>query len=233
MEMDLEGARVRVRETAGAEDASGAEVRPPPTAEEARVLSREEDQRWIAALKLGDTDAFQSLVLKYERQVYNHCLRMVYDEEESYDLTQEIFLRVYRNIGNYQHNFSFYTWLYRITVNCCIDYLRKRKRQPACVSLSQPGLGDGQREPARDQDYPDETYVPDKAALNQELNSVLNRALARLSPKLREIIVLKEIEGLSYEEIADILGCSRGTVKSRLFRARERLKDLLGPYFAA
>jgi RNA polymerase sigma-70 factor (ECF subfamily) len=209
----------------------------PPLAEEtpaeaARHLSRQEDQALIAALKQGDGEAFRSLVLKYERQVYNHCLRMVYDEEESYDLTQEIFLRVYRNIGNYQHNFTFYTWLYRITVNCCIDYLRKRKRQPPCVSLSQPGPGESTREPAREQDFPDETYLPDKSALNRELGQVLERALAKLSVKLREIIVLKEVEGLSYEEIAEILNCSRGTVKSRLFRARERLKELLGPYFA-
>ena len=110
--------------------------------------------------------------------------------------------------------------------------MRKRKRQPISVSLSQPAPGENPREPGRDQDFPDETYLPDKAALNRELRDVLNRALARLSPKLREIIVLKEVEGLSYEEISDILTCSRGTVKSRLFRARERLKELLGPYFA-
>ena len=201
--------------------------------EAARVQSREEDQALIAALKLGDGEAFRALVLKYERQVYNHCLRMVYDEEESYDLAQEIFLRVFRNIGNYQHNFTFYTWLYRITVNCCIDYLRKRKRQPPSVSLSQPIGGERAREAAREQDVPDETYLPDKSALNRELGQVLDRALAKLSVKLREIIVLKEVEGLSYEEIAEILNCSRGTVKSRLFRARERLKELLGPYFAA
>jgi RNA polymerase sigma-70 factor (ECF subfamily) len=232
MEMDVAAADIQTVSPLEPDEAAILEEEA-PSADEARAKSRAEDQGWIAALKQGDTNAFQSLVLKYERQVYNHCLRMVYDEEESYDLTQEIFLRVYRNIANYQHNFSFYTWLYRITVNCCIDYLRKRKRQPASVSLSQPGNGENPHEPGREQDYPDETYVPDKAALNQELNQTLNRALGQLSPKLREIIVLKEVEGLSYEEIADILGCSRGTVKSRLFRARERLKELLGPYFAA
>lgn len=209
-----------------------AEPKAESTRDAARSLSRRQDQALIAALKQGDRDAFEQLVLKYQRQVYNHCLRMVYDEEESYDLSQEIFLRVYRNIANYQHNFSFYTWLYRITVNCCIDYLRKRKRQPVCVSLSQPAPGDNARDPGREQDFPDETYLPDKTALNRELSHVLQRAMARLSPKLREIIVLKEIEGFSYEEISEILNCSRGTVKSRLFRARERMKDLLGPYFA-
>ena len=198
---------------------------------DAKEASRQMDRELITSMKGGDQSAFPQLVSKYQRQVYNHCQRMVNDEEESYDLTQEVFLRVFRNIKNYQHNYSFYTWLYRITVNCCIDYLRKRKRQPANVSLSQ-GYRNDRNEPGPDQDYPDEKFVPDKMALNRELNQILNDAIGKLSEKLRVIIILKEIEGFSYDEIAEILVCSRGTVKSRLFRARERLKELLGPYFA-
>ncbi|MCH8842228.1 MAG: sigma-70 family RNA polymerase sigma factor [SAR324 cluster bacterium] len=197
---------------------------------DAKEASRQKDRELITSMKDGDQSAFPQLVSKYQRQVYNHCQRMVNDEEESYDLTQEVFLRVFRNIKNYQHNYSFYTWLYRITVNCCIDYLRKKKRKPATVSLSQ-GYRNDRNEPGRDQDYPDTKFVPDKTALNRELNQVLNDAIGKLSEKLRVIIVLKEIEGFSYDEIAEILVCSRGTVKSRLFRARERLKELLGPYF--
>ena len=197
----------------------------------AKTASRQEDQELIHSLKNGDQSSFAKLVKKYERQVYNHCLRMVNDEEESYDLAQEVFLRVYRNIRKYQHNYSFYTWLYRITVNCCIDFLRKKKRRPANISLSQ-GYPDDYGEPSKNQDYPDEKYVPDKTALNRELNQILNAAISQLSEKLRVIIILKEIEGFSYDEIAEILSCSRGTVKSRLFRARDRLKDILSPHFA-
>ena len=207
-------------------------VAPDPDAavQEARAESRRQDQQAITALKAGDHSAFHHLINKYQRQVYSHCLRMVNDEEESYDLSQEIFLRVYKNIHNYQHNYSFYTWLYRITVNCCIDYLRKRKRQPFSVSLSQGIPGDSW-ESGKEQEHPDEKYVPEKSALTRELNDILNEAIDQLSDKLKVIIILKEIEGFSYDEIAEILECSRGTVKSRLFRARERLKILLGPHF--
>ncbi|HUJ74442.1 MAG TPA: sigma-70 family RNA polymerase sigma factor [bacterium] len=193
--------------------------------------SHQRDHELIAAFKGGDRAAFSELVLKYETRVYNHCLRMVNDEEESQDLTQEVFLKVYRNIRNYEHTYAFYTWLYRITVNCCIDYLRKKRRHAQEVSLTPPA-DDDPGEAGREHSIPDETFVPDKQYLNRELSSVLNQAIGQLSEKLRAIIVLKEIEGFSYEEIAEILNCSRGTVKSRLFRARERLKELLAPYVA-
>jgi RNA polymerase sigma factor (sigma-70 family) len=90
----------------------------------------------IAACKEGDHSAFQELVRKYESRIFNHCLRMVDDEQESADLTQEVLVKVYRNIRNYEQTYSFYTWVYRITVNCCIDFLRKKKRKYAGVSLS-------------------------------------------------------------------------------------------------
>ena len=190
------------------------------------------DDELIASFKEGDHSAFQELVLKYEPRVYNHCLRMVSDEVESYDLTQEVFLKVFRKIKNYEHTYSFYTWLYRITVNCCIDYLRRKRRHIQSVSLS-GGIGDDAADQGKEQDVPDTTYVPDTALLNRELGDVLTRAIGQLSEKLRSIIILKEVEGFSYEEIAEVLGCSRGTVKSRLFRARERLKELLAEYVAS
>ena len=190
------------------------------------------DDALIVSFKGGDHAAFQELVLKYEQRVYNHCLRMVGDEVESDDLTQEVFIKVFRKIHNYEHTYSFYTWLYRITVNCCIDYLRRKRRQIQGVSLSGSGLDDSS-DAGREQDIPDTTFVPDTTLLNQELDGVLRRAIAQLSEKLRAIIILKEVEGFSYEEIAEVLGCSRGTVKSRLFRARERLKELLADYVEA
>ena len=186
----------------------------------------QDDQRIIVILKIGDFSSFPALIRKYERQVYNHCLRMVHDPEESYDLTQEIFLRVYRNIGSYQHRYSFYTWLYRITVNCCIDYIRKRRRQPRLVSLSLPPVA-GKPNDAGQREIPDGSRGPERNAMGRELGDILNAAIDQLSDKLRSIFILKEIEGFSYDEIAEILRCSRGTVKSRLFRARVRLRQLL------
>ena len=193
-----------------------------------RSQPQKSDQELITKFKTGEQAAFQDLVLKYEGRVYHHCLRMVNDEEESADLTQEVFLKVFRNIKNYEHTYSFYTWLYRITVNCCIDYMRKRKRQIQGISLSQ-GHYDDSSEMGKEQDIPDEKFSPDHRMVKLELNEILNGAIAQLSEKLRSIIILKEIEGFSYDEIAVILNCSRGTVKSRLFRARERLKAVLSP----
>lgn len=193
------------------------------------TASYRKDDAMITAFKEGDQNAFQELVQKYEQRVYNHCMRMVNDEVESYDLTQEVFLKVFRKIQNYQHTYSFYTWLYRITVNCCIDYLRRKKRMVNSISLSH-NYGETGSEPGREQDIPDNTFVPDTHAENAELSEVLKGAIGQLSEKLRAIVVLKEIEGFSYEEIAEVLGCSRGTVKSRLFRAREKLKELLTEY---
>jgi len=195
-----------------------------------KQLARAEEQKLILAVKAGDAAAFQTLVNKYKNQVYSHCYRMVNDEEESNDLSQEVFLKVFRYIQKYEHTYSFYTWLYRITVNSCIDYLRKKRRHPNNVSLSH-GYDNDPSEVGKDQDYPDFSMMPDKHLHTLELNGVLSKAIGELSEKLRVIIVMKEIDGMSYDEIADILKCSRGTVKSRLFRARERLKELLSPYF--
>lgn len=191
--------------------------------------SRAEDHELIAAAKAGDERAFGKLMRKYEERVQNHCVRIVGDEQEAEDLKQEVFVKVYRSLPNYEHTYAFYTWMYRITQNCCIDRIRKLKRQAQEVSLT-PGGDDEGGESLREHSIPDETYMPEKEALNNELKSAIDGALAKLSPKLREIIVLKEQDGLSYEEIGEMLHCSRGTVKSRLFRAREKLQDLLASY---
>jgi len=197
-----------------------------------RRLDNADDSTLISAFKEGDRAAFQALVEKYETRVYNHCVRVVGDDVESRDLTQEVFLKVYRSIHKYEHTYAFYTWLYRITVNCCIDHMRKKRRHTQTVSLTQ-GFQVDAGEQGKEQEIPDEQFGPEHRLVNSELRDVLNDAIAQLSEKLRTIIVLKEVEGFSYEEIADILGCSRGTVKSRLFRARERLKELLAEYVDA
>jgi len=199
------------------------------SAQEASQADFRKDTELINAFKKGDTGAFHELVLKYEGRVYNHCLRLVNDEEESFDLTQEVFLKVFRKIKNYEHTYAFYTWLYRITVNSCIDYMRRKKRTVQSVSLSMHSHEDGM-DSGREQDIPDTKFTPTGQFEKNELSAHLNEALEQLSEKLRVILVLKEMEGFSYEEIAEILGVSRGTVKSRLFRARERLKELLVGY---
>lgn len=201
-----------------------AEVQPP-----AAELKPKADREIISAIREGDTDTFRLLVEKYETRVYHHCLRIVGDREESTDLTQEVFLKVFRNIHKYEHAYAFYTWLYKITVNCCIDYLRNAKRKIKKVPLAQLDHWD-QSESARDQEIPDEKFCPETELLTVELRGILNNAVSRLSENLRSTIILKEIEGFSYAEIAEISNCSIGTVKSRMHRAREELKVTLAPY---
>ena len=127
---------------------------------------------------------------------------------------------------------TFAPWVYRIAVNCCIDYMRKKKRNAHTVSLT-ISLDTESGEQGKEQDIADLTYAPDAALESRELSDMLHAAIGQLSEKLQAIIILKEIEGFTYDEIAEILDCSRGTVKSRLFRARERLKELLAPVIAA
>ncbi len=191
-----------------------------------------DDACLIADFKDGSHDAFQMLVRRYESRVFNLCVRMVNDEVESVDLTQEVFLKVYRSIGNYQHNYAFYTWVYRISVNACIDYLRKKKRHGNTVSLCVVGR-ENERDATKEMDIPDVSGIPDALLERAQLRGIMMDAIGQLSEKLRTIILLKEVEGFTYEEIADVLDCSRGTVKSRLFRARERLREILAPAVAA
>ncbi|MDH4121697.1 MAG: sigma-70 family RNA polymerase sigma factor [Deltaproteobacteria bacterium] len=207
-----------------------------PTDEEQQTLQdkaaiRAWEHDLVGRVKNGDQRAFRELVERYGRQVRNHCLRMVGNEDESEDLTQEVFFKVFRSIEKYEHAYSFYTWLYRITVNCCIDHLRRRKRKPANVSLSH-GYGEEGWEAGKDRDLPDGRFVPDNSLSQQQTQDILSSAISQLSHKLRVILVLKEIEGFSYDEIAEIIHVSRGTVKSRLFRARERMKEILTPMMA-
>lgn len=187
------------------------------------------DRETITAIREGDSSAFDLLVQKYENRVFHHCLRMVGDREESTDLTQEVFLKVFRNIHKYEHGYAFYTWLYRITVNCCIDHFRNSKRKIKKIPLSQLD-GRANSDNDRDQDIPDEKFGPELNVMNTELRDMLNTAVGNLSESLRSTIILKEIEGFSYAEISEISECSIGTVKSRMHRAREELRDVLTPY---
>ena len=196
---------------------------------ESRREAIQREAELIAALQRGSRAAFEVVARAYQSRVYSHCLRMTGDEYQSYDLAQEVFLRVFRNIGRYEHKFAFYTWIYRITANCCIDYLRKRKREPTDMRAAH---GDAAEGPTMEWplELPDEQFCPQAAALNGELRTVISEAIEGLPEKLRMVVVLRDVEGHSYEEIGDILECSGGTVKSRLFRARSQLRETLSAY---
>ena len=194
-----------------------------------RLTDREEDFQLILAHNQGDNAALQRLTMKYRLRVHNHCRRILGNEEESEDLTQEVLIKVLRSIRNFQPNVSFYTWVYRITVNCCIDHQRKSRRLPPVTSLCTNFPERAQTE--QEWEIPDDRSNPETCFDQNEFRETFGRALGQLSEKSRSIIILKHIEERSYGEISSMLGLSLGTVKSRLYNARRALKELLGPYW--
>lgn len=184
------------------------------------------DYDLITASKLGDEQSFNVLLMKYGARVHNHCRRMVDDEADCADLTQEVFLKVFRNLATYEHAYSFYTWLYRITVNTCIDHMRKKRRRISEVSLTHADFSE-RWDSESEQEIADDSFCPEERMMNLELGAEITKAMEKLPPRLRSYIILKDVEGFTYSEIATVFDCSPGTVKSSLFNARQKLKILI------
>lgn len=175
----------------------------------------------IAKAKQGDMQAFEALILKHEKIVYNVALRMMDHSEDAKDISQEVFLKAYRNIKNFDERAAFSTWLYRITYNTCIDEMRKRKGKQS-YSLEEEMENE---EGSMQRQIADEGETPEESILREEQKSEIIQALESLSAEHKAAIILRDIKGLSYEEIAEILDLSLGTVKSRISRARNQLKS--------
>jgi len=181
-------------------------------------MTREQEAAVINAVLDGDVNAYEYLVKAYEKNVYNLALRMVGNSEDAYDMSQEAFIKAYNSLHSFRGDSKFSVWLYRIVSNVCLDYLRARNRK-ATVSLSVEN-DDGEDV---ELDIADEASSP-QALLDRSLTrDAVRRGLQALPPDHREILLLREIQGLSYEEIADTLELEVGTVKSRIFRARKKL----------
>src|SRR6266487_3849176 len=189
----------------------------------APVIERVSDHALLAASEAGDEDAFAELVGRYRNQITSYIYRMTNDYEEAVDLAQETFVRLYRAAGRYQTTHAFSTYLYRIATNLAISELRKRKRR-RLVSLT--GLlnpGDGGE--AVDFNPADERPLQDVNLVETERREAISRAISTLPEKYRAPLVLRDVQGKSYDEIAAILATSEGTVKSRINRARNFLRD--------
>lgn len=179
------------------------------------------ERNLIRKAKQGDMHAFEELILKHEKIVYNLALRMMNHSEDAKDISQEVFLKAYRSLCNFDERSAFSTWLYRITHNTCIDEMRKRKGKQN-YSLEEElenEAGSMQRQIA------DEGDTPEESLLREEQKSEILQALDNLSAEHKAAIVLRDVKGLSYEEIAEILEVSLGTVKSRISRGRNQLKN--------
>lgn len=179
------------------------------------------DWELVQKCQAGEMSAFQELVSRYHQKVYMVILGLLRHREDALEVAQETFFRAYRKINSFQGGSSFYTWIYRIAVNISIDAQRRQKRNPLDFRESMDGVLDAQNEVARD---------PFADMHDRELRENLVKAINDLTPEHKAVIVLRTIDGLSYKDIGEILGCSEGTVMSRLHYARKKLKDKLGAF---
>jgi RNA polymerase sigma-70 factor (ECF subfamily) len=187
-----------------------------------------EDEVLIQRWRLGDTGAFDRLVGKYEGRIYNLILKMCSNPDTAAELTQDTFVKIIENIEDFESRSSFYTWAFRIAVNLTLNY-RKRKATVGFTSMDAPAAAfDEQAKGALSAVLlDDKTPTPADVAENRELCELVQQAIGKLDDDQRAIVVLRDIEGMDYAQIADVLAIELGTVKSRLARARSALRQIL------
>jgi RNA polymerase sigma-70 factor (ECF subfamily) len=179
------------------------------------------DAELVRLARQGDRDAYRELVERYQRKVYAVLLGMLHDHDAAWETSQETFIKALRNLDQFKGEAAFYTWLYRIAVNLAIDYQRREWRRPVTsVADDTVEAQAGVQEELRRDD-------PFRRVRNRELGERVRAAIEQLTPEHRAAILLREVEGLSYEEISRVLGCAKGTVMSRLHYARKKLQALL------
>ncbi|MET3116375.1 RNA polymerase sigma-70 factor (ECF subfamily) [Undibacterium sp. GrIS 1.8] len=189
------------------------------------TTEREIDQLLVERVQRGDKKAFELLVSKYQRKLMRLVSRLVHDQAEAEDVVQESFIKAYRAMGNFRGDAAFYTWLYRIGVNTAKNYLVTQGRRA-------PTSTDADIEEAEtfvDADGLRDINTPESLLASKQIADTVNNAMLALPEELRSAITLREIEGLSYDEIAEVMLCPIGTVRSRIFRAREAIAEKLRP----
>jgi RNA polymerase sigma-70 factor, ECF subfamily len=190
-----------------------------------------DDFKLLERVRGGDRDAYRVLVEQYQKRVYNLAYSLVKNREDAADIAQDAFVKAYRSLEGFKGDASFYTWIYRITNNLCIDFLRKAG-PAAKVEYSDDLPDDPSAEALAGVGVLSSRLGtnPQRSALRRELAEKMEEALAQLPEKHRSILVLREVEGLSYEELAQALEIPKGTVMSRLFHARTKMQEILGAY---
>ncbi|MGH6649331.1 RNA polymerase sigma factor RpoE [Aquabacterium sp.] len=188
------------------------------------------DALLVERVQRGDQRAFEMLVVKYERRIQRLIARMVRDVDLVEDIAQEAFIRAYRALPNFRGESAFYTWLYRIAVNTAKKALIGLRRDPLVTESSRAGAADGDdMDTSRVENELTTGENPESLMASRQIASTVNAAIEALSEDLRQAITLREIEGLSYEEISEVMGCPIGTVRSRIFRARDAIAQRLRP----
>jgi RNA polymerase sigma-70 factor, ECF subfamily len=189
-----------------------------------RERSGASDLALFKRVQQGDKSAFDLLVVKYQHKIVNLIMRYVKDPSEALDVAQEAFLKAYRAAPSFRGDSAFYTWLYRIAINTAKNHLVAARRRPMSIDVD---LQDNEQYEIFGKLSDIDT--PERLALTEEIGQAINKAIQDLPDELRTAILLREIEGMSYEEIAQTMDCPVGTVRSRIFRAREAIEKHLGP----
>jgi len=185
----------------------------------------DDDLDLVERFQNGDTSAFDIIVNKYKDKIYDIVYSHIRNVEDSYDLSQDVFLKVFKSLGSFRKKSSFYTWLYSVAINVCIDHSRKKKHQPAVLIEDWMQLSE-----SIDSINSSDVYSPLCAVELKELKHQLEWAIDQLPPKQKTVFILKRQQGLSLEEISNIMGRSVGTIKAHLFHATTKLTNLLKNY---
>lgn len=196
------------------------------SARESRSVSdREVDQQLVRRAQSGEKRAFELLVVKYQRKLGRLLGRLIKDQAEVEDVTQEAFIKAYRALPSFRGDSAFYTWLYRIGINTAKNYLVANGKRAQVSSSGVSDSGEGMEET----EITIDVGTPENELISKQIAQTVNESMEALPEELRTAITLREIEGLSYEEIAEIMNCPIGTVRSRIFRAREAIAERLRP----
>lgn len=187
-------------------------------------LAPDVDQQLVERVQKGDKRAFDLLVLKYQHKIFAVISRFIRDHAEVQDVAQDAFIKAYRALPNFRGESAFYTWMYRIAINTAKNYLVARNRRPPASDLE---VEDAEFYPGNDAIH--EMNTPERNFLRDELHGVIDQAFRDLPDDLRMAVTLREIDGLSYEEIAEVMECPIGTVRSRIFRARDAIDKKIQP----
>jgi RNA polymerase sigma-70 factor (ECF subfamily) len=188
------------------------------------MSNQSSDKKLVKRVQKGDKGAFDLLVLKYQHKIVNLVMRYVRDPDIALDITQEAFIKAYRALPRFRGDSAFYTWMYRIAVNTAKNHLAAQRRRPMDVELD---LQDPEQYDLHAKLK--ETDTPEGVTLSNELKETVERAIGALPEDLRTAIILRELDGMSYEEIAQTMECPVGTVRSRIFRARDAIAKKVGP----
>ncbi len=181
-------------------------------------MTREQELTVIRRVQHGDAEAFGMLVEAYQKNVFNVALQMTGNREDAQDMAQEAFLKAYSSLNSFRGDSKFSSWLYRIVANVCLDFKRRQGRRPSSSLTVEDEEGE-----VLELDIADESQSPEKLLERKLTREAVRRGLAELPEEQRQILLLREIQGLSYEEIGEAMGLEPGTVKSRIFRARKKL----------